>query len=521
MSAGTGDSAARAVAAAILLACLGFYAVTTWHWPLVGDASLMHYVAFLMDHGMRPYRDIAEINMPGAMLVDRLVMHTLGGGSMAWRIFDLLLLGVGIAAMVEIARPRSWFAGLWAGVLLGLIHGRDGIFDAGQRDFVVAVLLLLGFAALFRATRGGWPGWAAVFGLCAGCAAAIKPTYLLLGPAVLVALAVWRGNGGGEITRSQLASYRVTQWSSYGVSGFAAPLVAVTLWLWRMGVLSDFVRVSRTLVAYHASLAHRSLGYLLLHSIAPLLPLVAVWVVVVVAFEREAWRSWERFALAIGVGVGLISYVAQAKGYPYQRYPLLALLLLVMGMDFAAATQRAAATRVLGWAAIAYGVLYLAPVSAWAASRYDWRNLEFQNALVADLDRLGGAGLPGQGLSGQVQCIDTIGGCQGALYRMRLVQSSGWMYDEFLFGAERGDVVAASRQRFWAAFEARPPRVIIVVDGLFPAGPAGFGKLALWPEFDAELERNYRIEDEVTPPDAVYWWARKDEPRSYRVYVRK
>jgi hypothetical protein len=304
------------------------------------------------------------------------------------------------------------------------------------------------------------------------------------------------------------------------------PLVAVTVWLWRMGALVDFVHVCRTLVAYHASLAHRGLGYLLLHSIAPLLPLVVVWFVVVVAYERAAWRNWDRMALAIGVAVGLVSYLAQAKGYPYQRYPLLALLLLVMGLDFAAAARRAGVAPVLGWAAIAYGVVYLAPVSASAASRYDWRNLEFQDALVADLERLGGTGLSGQGLSGpglsgQVQCIDTIGGCYGVLYRMRLVQSSGWMYDEFLFGTERRGVVAESRRQFWAAFEARPPRVVIVVDGLFPAGPAGFGKLALWPEFDAVLERDYRIEDEVRPPDAVYWWARKDEPRSFRVYVRK
>jgi hypothetical protein len=283
-----------------------------------------------------------------------------------------------------------------------------------------------------------------------------------------------------------------------------------------MRALGDLVRVSRTLVVYHAGLAHRPVGFLLLHSVAPLLPMVILWLVLVLALEREAWRSWERVALAVGMAVGLVSYLMQAKGYPYQRYPLLALLLLVIAMDLVAATRRAGPVRWLGWVGIAFGVLWLAPVSAWAASRYDGRNLEFQQALVADLDRLGG-----QQLSGAVQCIDTTGGCYGALYEARLVQSSGWMYDEFLFGPERNGVVAASRLRFLTSFEARPPRVVVVVDGLFPAGPAGFGKLTLWPELQLALERDYVVADAVRPPDAVFWWARKDDPRSYRIYVRK
>lgn len=65
----------------------------------------MHYVAFLVDHGKAPYRDIAEMNMPGAPMVDYLVIHILGPGSLAWRLFDLGLIGSAILAMVAIARP--------------------------------------------------------------------------------------------------------------------------------------------------------------------------------------------------------------------------------------------------------------------------------------------------------------------------------------------------------------------------------------------------------------------------------
>ena len=64
----------------------------SWRWPLVGDASLMHYVIFLMSKGLRPYQDIVDINLPGSYLFEASAMHLLGWGALAWRIYDLFLL---------------------------------------------------------------------------------------------------------------------------------------------------------------------------------------------------------------------------------------------------------------------------------------------------------------------------------------------------------------------------------------------------------------------------------------------
>ena len=60
----------RGILCSILLANVCIFAADSWRWPLVGDASLMHYVVFLMDHGASPYRDIAEMNMPGSYLAE-------------------------------------------------------------------------------------------------------------------------------------------------------------------------------------------------------------------------------------------------------------------------------------------------------------------------------------------------------------------------------------------------------------------------------------------------------------------
>ncbi|HZZ40692.1 MAG TPA: glycosyltransferase family 39 protein [Acidobacteriaceae bacterium] len=434
--------------------------------------------------------------------MDDAVIHTLGPGSLAWRVFDLLLIAVGVAAMIAIARPKDWFAGLFAGIVLGLVHGRDGIFDMGQRDFVIAVLLLAAYAALFRATRKTSPNWMLIFGLCAGMAAAIKPPFLLLAPAIMVVLFIAR-----RADRRASAAFIL-----YAAAGFALPLIAIFLWLWRAHALHSLLLVIFSLVRYHVSLAHRSLGYLLLHSISPLLPLVLLWLFLALS-QREDWSGWERRALIVAVAIGLFSWLVQAKGYPYQRYPFLAFLLLIMGMDFSVAARKSGLPRLIGVAGLAFGVLFLAPTSAWTASRYDWRNTDFLTSLQHDLDRLGG-----QRLSGRIQCIDTTRGCYNALYDSRLIQSTGFLYDEFLFGPERDGVVAASRKAFWNSVQSHPPIVFVVVGDLFPAGPPGFAKLAFWPQFDAYLQTHYFVYHEVDLSPA-HWWSRPELHHSYRIYL--
>jgi hypothetical protein len=489
----------------ILMACAVVFGVCTIHWPLVGDPAVMHYVAFLTAHGMAPYREIRDINLPGSFLLDLAVMRTLGGGALAWRIFDLLLLVAATVAMMVIARPADWFAGLLAGVVLATVHGVDGIYNMGQRDFVIAVSILIGYAALFRATRTEAPRWVFLFGLCAGVVTTIKPTFVFLGPLVLAALAV---------SRRRLA----LPWRRFLVDGFAGlliPCLGMLAYLMYERALGAFFRTMTGIAAYHAGLARHSLGFLLLHSISPLEPLFVLWILIGIP-EMKRRVSWERLALLIGLACGLFSYVAQGKGYPYQRYPFIALLLLMMAIDLMAATRKTAPMRAGGWIGVAFCVLFLAPNSVWKASRYDWRYTGIVGSLDRNLSLLGG-----RDLSGQVQCIDTVGGCYNALYNLRIVQHTGFLYDEFLFGPPRLAAIDATRNAFWTSLTSNPPRVMIVVAYLFPSGPPGFKKLKLWPQFNEYLSSHYSLYDQVTPSRPIYWWPRKGPPRRYRIYLLK
>ncbi len=207
------------------------FSLATLHWPLVGDASLIHYAVFLSQHGFAPYRQIVDINMPGAYLTDSLVLRVFGGGALGWRIFDLSLFALAGVAMQSIAGPGMRWAG-WAGAgVFLLLHGRDGVAQTGQRDLVVAVLLLCAYALLAHAMRDEdcSPAWLGIAGFCGMWAATIKPTALIF---VLVlgafAVHVLRGNP------------RKRRLYGYGGIGAAAALSLNGWYLWKWRAVHAF-----------------------------------------------------------------------------------------------------------------------------------------------------------------------------------------------------------------------------------------------------------------------------------------
>jgi hypothetical protein len=495
-----------------ILPCVALFVVRTWHWPLVGDAPLMHYVVFLMDHGRIPYRDIVDINMPGTYLIEGLVIHVFGGGSLAWRIFDFSLIGVAAAAMAAIACPYSWFAAVFSASIFLFLHGRDGLIQLGQRDLMITVLLLLGYAFLFHALRSRDQQriWAtALFGLCTGMAATVKPTALLLGPMLLMLAAVALKRRNRPVL-PHLAT---------GAICLVLPWTIALAFLAHHG-LHAFLKVVFDLIPEHADLRRRSAGYLVLHAISSvMLPLVLMWLPV--AYVRRFWRTWEGAALLAGILFGLLSFYVQGKGYPYHRYPSEALLLLLMGIDFSMALrakeQGSGAIRSLALAGLAFGVFGIGAVSMEHAIRLDWHNQEFDTMLQADLKHLGGGEL-----SGHVQCLDMAAGCINTLYRMRLMQATGFLYDCYLMMPGKDAAGKDYRREFWQDIQDHPPEVFVVTSHQCGLAPMDYryDELHQWPQFYAFLTANYSLYANRVPPDMVKWIAGPTRPVGYRIYVR-
>lgn len=560
-----------------LVGCLLLFVVKTWRWPLMGDAGLMHYIVFLMDHGMAPYRDIVDPNLPGTLIVESVVMHVFGGGSMVWRLFDLALLGIIGTAMAAIARPYDWFAGLFAASLFALVHGRDGVMMLGQRDLTMTACLMVAYAFLFVALRGRPGEWVrawrmGVSGLFCAAAATIKPSVLLL-PVVLLVMAAVRLRRRGQPWLRTVV---------FGVAGALVPIVFCAVWVWRKHAMLAFLSTLFELIPYFTHLGTRSFGHLLLHSVSGvLLPVVLVWVAIVgveVVVPKEEslravfavvrspsvwlkpisedpemghpddlhdgnWLSWERAALLVGVCFGLVSFYMQRKGHPYHRYPSEAFLLLLAGIEFTSAfrwrlsrsevPEMDAAARVsnaarlpskrivlerLAGAGILIGTVVVAGGCTVHALHQDWRNHEFDSMLQADLNHLGG-----RELDGRVQCMDMGDGCIPTLYNMGLVQATGFLYDCYMFSPFAAVERERYREGFWQEIEQRPPEIFVVTSNdceIYPEKPSyRYQKMSRWPRFDDYLKAKYHLEGERIPPHMVDTGSSPSKPLGYRIYI--
>ncbi|MGA1982755.1 MAG: hypothetical protein ABSG84_09775 [Acidobacteriaceae bacterium] len=565
-----------ALAASLIVSALLFF-LCTWRWPLVGDSALIHYIGFLIQRHWAPYRQIGDMNMPGSYLIEIAAMHLFGTGALAWRLFDFTLLALASAAFLvvtesgapfatassslvgsarssgapsiaassrSVGSEKRWLPALFASSLFILIHGRDGLAEGGQRDLTMAVLLIAATAFLFVAIRKRklWP--IAVFGLLSGIASTIKPTTLPL-TLIQLALALYalRKIQGESLAPKTVIPSEARSAKSRdprifllalpaALAYLIAPIVAL-IFLVREHALAAFLDGFHGIIPYYASLGHRPLSFVLLHSISPLLPLVLLWLAILLLLRPHL--DWERAALLAGVLFGLLNCVVQQRALPYYRYPLLVFLLPLMAIDFTRAatnpggpsfavpSQRVGsrAAKCLAALALAFGSFFLAPQSAVLIHRYRWWQTDFISSLQQNLSALGGSSL-----SGHIQCIDSISGCGNVLYRMRLEPATGVLSDFLLFGAASDrqrpnsiPIIRDTRAQFSAAILAHPPEVIVVTSHLHMDGPDDFQKLSRWPAFAGFLATRYTLQTEWSPSRTARWWSREETPASYRIYV--
>lgn len=486
----------RLLLTAALLASFAYMVVKSLHWPLLSDASAMRYVNFMIDHGFAPYRDLPDFNMPGSYFSDRLAVFLFGPGDLGWRMYDIFLMVSATLGMIAIAWPTDWLAGLFSGVLFALLHAADGPTLTGERDQVITVLMIVGYAFLFYSIRRGRPGWMVFLGFCLGMAAMVKPTTAPLGFLLLAMAAV-------------VLQRRRVQWTPfvlYGLLGAAAAAAIFFGFLLRHHVLKDFVETTRGLATYYAGL-DRAPWVTLLREIVPRPMRLLFPIGMALAWMNRKHWNWERWALMLGFAMGVLSYLLQGKGFSHHRYELMAIGLLWFAIEFAIAARCGGAVRILALAGVAVGILAVVPKSLIQVKNATYANLfSFTTDAEADLRNIGV-----DRLQGRVQCLDMTDGCLNALFRLRLVQNSGSLGDTLYFSANNNSpIVQHYRQLFWDHLQADPPDVFLMSNELF-LDPPTFDKVKRWPLFAQYLAEHYNL----------YCERRMDEKFAYRIYVRK
>ena len=459
--------------------CLVYAIAISWHWPLMLDAADMHYVVVLMQHGFAPYRDIIDFNMPGAYMTDWLVMHVFGPGDLAWRLFDVFTMLVTTASCYVIAKPFDGRAGLLGGLAISVLHASHGAVETGERDWVMMMLMLLGYALLFTALRRQRPLWMAAFGITFGAAASIKPLAIPV-PFVLLLLACWRLRRRSEA---------IGPYVRYAFLGAALPLAGVILFLVRYHCTAAMIQISKGLLPYYTqvnNMPYREMADLATGGH----PAIAICCIAVLMLLLRTWRNWESQALLLGAGFGAWFYFAQHKGWEYHRASMQAFLILWIVLHAYLALRRQRFIMLAGCAILAAIVFYAAV--KWLPDLRRTTQPQIMEAdLQQDLSRLHAANT-----IGSVQCLEMVNGCLATLYRMHIVQPTGFISDFFLFVPNAPPVVQQMRSRLLDAMAQRPPGVIVLTTSRWGTDEAVYPDLETWPALGTLLKTQYMLEKE-------------------------
>lgn len=237
--------------ALIALACLFLLQVfNSLDWRMEHDTPLLHYAAFMMDeHHKMPYRDIFETSMPGTFLFHLLVGKLFGYGDGAFRLVDLGLLGVLLAATFLFMVRFGRLTALWAVLTFGLIYFSHGQSMSLQRDYlgVIPVGLALLCIPARDAVIAGYLRFALV-GFLYGLAALVKPHLAMTMPAVGVALLGFRRMIGRPTAVDSLKCAAVCG------AAFMAPLAGAAVWLMLGSAWGPFLQIVREYIPLHGAL---------------------------------------------------------------------------------------------------------------------------------------------------------------------------------------------------------------------------------------------------------------------------
>lgn len=461
----------------------------------------MRYVVLMLHAGLKPYSQIIDINFPGGYVLEVLSLKTFGNGPHGLRLYDGALCLIICLSMASLAGRdwRSRVAGVSAGLFFTLIHLRDGVVQAGQRDLAMAAILLVALAVLLGDSADA-PSSSRVFlfEFLIGATLTVKPVLLLM-----AFLPIVDRHLSARLRQRPLLNLL------YGTACLLLPPALAAGWLLSRGSLQAFRSTLRLVSLSHAPLAHKSLPFLLVHSISPVGAVVALAIVASLGAMR-AQAYWKPIALSLGAT--LFAFVIQEKGFPYQRYPFLALAMFASFQAVNNALSSGKAQRLFAGSALVLATLGLAPRFAQNVRSYE-SSAPFESELSSDLYRLGAQ-------PSEVQCMDTVGGCIATLDHLGLTQSTGFFYDCYAYVGPVA-VRDAYRAAFLRALELEKPKFIVLTSQYCLEAKGNLERTKKWAALQDFLLSNYSVGDHWRSTTDLKWWNQVETPPSYEILIAK
>src|SRR5262249_46351464 len=423
-------------------------------WPLVGDATIFHFIVGQMKMGAVPYKHAVDLRYPRC--IHAAVVAIGGMSDVAWRVFDLTAAAVMSAFILLLVGPAGRAVAILAMLAVLAAHLLHSPYAAGQRDFLMSIPAVA--AALVSATAAEDHKRRWLYLLLAGAFtmpdASIKPSGILL--LFLPALA----------TRLHWREMILIVVGAAGVAFLVFGTLAV------QGGLGAFVTSVPELLPLYASIrgGPRSVPAILT-AVAWMAPIGGL---AVAAALGIAAPKPPRVRVIIGLtAFGMIHLLAQRKGWTYHFYPLAVGLACWGAWTLAALpTWRAFVCLIV----IASGLGWLRPDSfpRFENDAAPRASLAMQSALESRLPR-----------GARVQMLDSDSGAFLAMARAGMRQATPHIqWFSLLFAKDSG------RREFLAALEADPPAAIFLTNDQWPKGQ-GFEAADNWPEFMALLTSHY------------------------------
>jgi hypothetical protein len=425
-------------------------------WPLVGDATVFHFIAGQMKMGAIPYRDIVDVNMPLTYDIHAAVVAIVGMSDVAWRAFDLTAAAVTSAFILMLVWPVGRTMAILAMLVVLVTHLLLGPYAAGQRDFLMLAPALAVALVSVRAAEDHKHRrlYLLLAGAAAMTAASIKPSGMLMMFLPTFAMRL---------------HWRELIWIVAGAAGVGllvfGPLAA-------SGGLSSFATMVRELLPQYASMGARPVPEIL-KAVEWIVPIAGL---ALAAAMGIAAPKPPRVRVMIGLtAFGLIHLLVQRKGWSYHVYPL--------GVGLACWGAWTLAT--LSTWRVFVCLTVIASTLGWLvpSSKYEGKNdavVRAASAMQSDLESRLSRGA-------RVQMLDSDSGAFLAMARAGMRQATPHIQWFSLLLAN--DSV---RRDFLAALEADPPTAILLTNDQGPKG-RGFDAADDWPEFMSLLTSYYDL----------------------------
>ena len=241
-----------------ILICLVFIFLTqlilSLDWRVRGDSVYLHYVAYLInEHDFLPYKDLFEINLPATYLFHMAIGRLFGYSEFVLRFVNMVWLAATLMVTSVIMRPFGRASALASCMLFGIIYLGGGPYISLQREFIsmlpISIALLL---VTQKKNNHSTNVTHFIIGALFSIVALIKPP-LIIGFPAIVAYNCFIDINDNMVLRKKI------QHCFYGVffalSGFILTLVIPFLWLWRIGVLEDFIDIFTNYLPLYAQMS--------------------------------------------------------------------------------------------------------------------------------------------------------------------------------------------------------------------------------------------------------------------------